>query len=344
MQSFTVLATSDTLSTSRTYLNDNFTTLNSNNSGTSFPATNLVVGMFCYRTDLGATYQLKSTGPSVWVLMFDNDETYLSQQGGDARYAYDYASTVAKLGFAPANKTGDTFTGPVVVQAPVAADAASYVLADGGYNAFVLFGTRASLMRWGIFKNAIAEGGSNAGSNLQIARYNDAGSYLGLPFEITRSTGRVTFETAPYVGADKIWHQGNDGAASGLDADTIDGVDSATLLMTGTEKQTTARIYPAVTALTDGATITWNLSLGPMATVTLGGNRTLAFSGTIRAGTYVLKVKQDATGSRTLAYPATVKTAGAAGITLSTGVNKEDIITFVSDGTNMYAVCVNDLR
>jgi uncharacterized protein YraI len=114
--------------------------------------------------------------------------------------------------------------------------------------------------------------------------------------------------------------------------------------MTGTEKQTTVRIYPAVTVLTDGATITWNLSLGPIATVTLGGNRTLAFSGTIRAGTYVLKVRQDATGSRTLAYPATVKTAGAAGITLSTGVNKEDIITFISDGTNMYAVCVNDLR
>lgn len=61
------------------------------------------------------------------------------------------------------------------------------------------------------------------------------------------------------------------------------------------------RIYKAqainvtsqVQTLTDGATINWNMDNGPIAHVTLGGNRTLAAPTNLRAGaTYVLRVNR----------------------------------------------------
>ena len=36
-------------------------------SGTTFPSTNLVVGMFCFRTDLGQVYELTATSPVTWT-------------------------------------------------------------------------------------------------------------------------------------------------------------------------------------------------------------------------------------------------------------------------------------
>lgn len=99
---------------------------------------------------------------------------------------------------------------------------------------------------------------------------------------------------------------------------------------------------PGILPLTDGATITWTLNpqvSSQNASVTLGGNRTLAWGSTPPAGyTGVLKVTQDGTGSRTLALPANSKVvnAGAGVITLTTTAGAVDIITFWSDGTNTY--------
>jgi hypothetical protein len=47
--------------------------------------------------------------------------------------------------------------------------------------------------RWVIRTNAVAEGGSNAGSNLEIRRYSDAAADLGAAISIVRSTGVTTF-------------------------------------------------------------------------------------------------------------------------------------------------------
>ena len=44
-------------------------------------------------------------------------------------------------------------------------------------------------IRWVVAKNTTAESGSNAGSDFNIYRYDDAGNYLGLPLNIVRSTG-----------------------------------------------------------------------------------------------------------------------------------------------------------
>jgi Pectate lyase superfamily protein len=46
--------------------------------------------------------------------------------------------------------------------------------------------------RWLFGGSTDAEGGANAGCNLQITRYNDAGSSVDIPFSINRATGLVT--------------------------------------------------------------------------------------------------------------------------------------------------------
>src|SRR6185503_11655474 len=91
--------------------------------------------------------------------------------------------------------------------------------------------------------------------------------------------------------------------------------------------------------LTDASSIAWNLATAQAASVTLGGNRTLAApTNMVDGGTYMLRVKQDATGSRTLAYNAVFKFPGGTAPTLSTAANALDILTFTSDGTSMFGV------
>lgn len=61
--------------------------------------------------------------------------------------------------------------------------------------------------------------------------------------------------------------------------------------------------YAQQTTLTDAATITPDLSASRTYQVTLGGNRTLANPTNLQAGDeWLVVVKQDATGSRTLTY------------------------------------------
>lgn len=97
---------------------------------------------------------------------------------------------------------------------------------------------------------------------------------------------------------------------------------------------------PAQETLTDGATITWAFGNDRVrfATVTLGGNRTLAITGAVSGTSGILKVVQDGSGGHTLALPANsyVVNGGAGVVTLSAGAGDIDILSFFYDGTNYY--------
>jgi hypothetical protein len=96
---------------------------------------------------------------------------------------------------------------------------------------------------------------------------------------------------------------------------------------------------PGVLTLTDGASISWPVNVYQTAVVTLGGNRALANpTGLVAGGTYCLIVKQDATGGRTLSYGTAYKWPGGTAFVLSTAANAIDVLTFIYDGTNLYAV------
>ena len=96
--------------------------------------------------------------------------------------------------------------------------------------------------------------------------------------------------------------------------------------------------YFAQTTLTDSTTISWDVSVNQSAMVTLGGNRTLSPSNMKAGASYTLIVKQDGTGSRTLAY-SNCKWPGGTVPVLSTTAASVDILTFISDGTSLFGVC-----
>jgi len=93
--------------------------------------------------------------------------------------------------------------------------------------------------------------------------------------------------------------------------------------------------------LTDGATINWNMNAGGMAKVILGGNRTVANPTNTRNGaTYILEVIQDGTGSRTITWGSNFIWSGGSAPTLTTTLNKRDVITFVCSNGKLYGSAV----
>jgi hypothetical protein len=90
-----------------------------------------------------------------------------------------------------------------------------------------------------------------------------------------------------------------------------------------------------VVALTDGATITPDFALANNFSVTLGGNRTLANPTNLTAGqSGVIKVTQDGTGSRTLAYGSNWDFAGGTAPTLTTTASAVDILAYYVDSSS----------
>src|SRR4051794_35322942 len=85
---------------------------------------------------------------------------------------------------------------------------------------------------------------------------------------------------------------------------------------------------------TDAATITMDWNVSENHQVTLAGNRTLVFSNPVNGCVYRVKVTQDATGSRTLSYPSTVKWVGGSAPSLTATASRTDLLTFVWDGVS----------
>ncbi len=128
-------------------------------------------------------------------------------------------------------------------------------------------------------------------------------------------------------------------------ADVTDAVNVASAgaaLLSAANEYTKTQNFNATT-LTDGVNISWDLESNQVTSVILEGNRTLDNpTNLIDGATYIITVKQDGTGTRTLAYGSVYKFPGGTAPTLSTGANDVDIISFVSDGTNMYGVFQGD--
>ena len=85
----------------------------------------------------------------------------------------------------------------------------------------------------------------------------------------------------------------------------------------------------AEVTLTDATTVAWDMSSGVDFVVTLAGNRTLGNpTNTIVGKRGRIRVVQDGTGTRTLALSSNLKTAGGAGITLSTVAGTVDYLDY----------------
>lgn len=121
-------------------------------------------------------------------------------------------------------------------------------------------------------------------------------------------------------------------------------VDSTIVTTSGTQtlsnktltKPTVNGSKQAITADSDAATITFDMSASNFHTVTLGGNRTLAVSNTVAGQFFYLRLLQDGTGSRTVTWFGTIKWAGATAPTLTTTASRADLFAFVCTSTDNY--------
>lgn len=104
-------------------------------------------------------------------------------------------AVLAALGYTPVNKAGDSMSGKLT-------------FADNGE---------------GIVLSGASEIRDNSGfPGLVVTAYSDA-LYVYDAAQSNEIFRAVKAESEPYFKSNKVWHAGNDGAGSGLDADTVDG-------------------------------------------------------------------------------------------------------------------------
>jgi len=101
----------------------------------------------------------------------------------------------------------------------------------------------------------------------------------------------------------------------------------------------------AITALSDGATITPDFSLSNNWSLTIGGNRTLANPTNLTAGqSGCIWITQDGTGSRTLAYGSYWDFTGGTAPTLTTTAAAVDCLVYaVQSSTKITATLITNL-
>jgi hypothetical protein len=92
----------------------------------------------------------------------------------------------------------------------------------------------------------------------------------------------------------------------------------------------------SVVAIGDtGASKTISLTSGTVQTATLTGNCTFTMPTATAGKSFILLLRQDATGNRTATFTG-VKFNSAGAPTITATANRLDILTFVADGTNWY--------
>jgi hypothetical protein len=86
--------------------------------------------------------------------------------------------------------------------------------------------------------------------------------------------------------------------------------------------------------------ITLALTNGTVQIITLTGNATITMPTAVSGKSFIMFLKQDATGGRTVTW-STVKWPNGTAPTITSTASKQDIYSFFSDGTNWYGVTVS---
>jgi hypothetical protein len=169
----------------------------------------------------------------------------------------------------------------------------------------------------------------------------DNATWLEMPVAYVAGNGAFALSDEVYISFSRA---GDKGAGDLIAANNLSELTDKAAARTNLEIATSPTEYSKTqnfnaTALVDAVNISWDLQSNQVASVTLAGNRTLDNpTNQVDGATYILKIKQDATGGRTLAFGSAYKFPDATAPTLSSGANAVDRITCVSDGTNMDCV------
>jgi hypothetical protein len=94
-------------------------------------------------------------------------------------------------------------------------------------------------------------------------------------------------------------------------------------------------LYPANTS----TAITVNLANGTVQNLTLTGNATITMPTAVAGKSFIIILSQDATGNRSVTW-STVVWPGNTPPSVTQTLNKKDIFSFFSDGTNWYGATI----
>lgn len=165
----------------------------------------------------------------------------------------------------------------------------------------------------------VADGG--AGNAVTLSAPQDLHTGASVQFaSVTASTGSFSTVVATSASAS---------SAAAIGTGSLDS--SASLHVVG---QYYSRMVDDGTI--SGTTCSFNWSSGNEHKAVLSSNTTVSFANGVTGGRYVLLLKQDGTGSRTVTWPVSVLWPSASAPTLSTTASKTDLFTFFFDGTNYY--------
>ncbi len=168
-----------------------------------------------------------------------------------------------------------------------------------------------------------------------------------LRFADSDSSNWVALQAPATISTNVTWTLPNaDGSASqALSTNGSGTLSWASFAALATAQSFTAQQRGAISALTDGATITPDFSLANNFSVTLGGNRTLANPTNLTAGASgAIFISQDGTGSRTLAFGSYWDFSGGTAPTLTTTASAVDVLVYtVRSSTSIAATLITNI-
>jgi hypothetical protein len=158
-------------------------------------------------------------------------------------------------------------------------------------------------------------------------------------FLSTNGSGTLSFATATqtYPGAGIA---NSTGSAWGTSYTTTGSGTVLALATTPSITNPTVTNYVETPYSANSSTaITLALTNGTVQIITLTGNATITMPTAVSGKSFILFLKQDATGSRTVTW-STVKWPAGTAPTITSTASRQDIYSFFSDGTNWYGVTV----
>jgi hypothetical protein len=154
---------------------------------------------------------------------------------------------------------------------------------------------------------SVAQGGSGAGTLTGILKGNGTSAFTA----VTAPSGTIVGTTDTQTLTNKT-------------------VEAGTFTNGYTEEVNTANTSTAYTI---------SLADGSFQVLTLTGNATITMPTATAGRSFILLLKQDGTGSRTVTW-STVKWPGGTAPTVTSTASKQDIYSFFADGTNWYGTTV----
>jgi hypothetical protein len=179
-----------------------------------------------------------------------------------------------------------------------------------------------------------------AGRTYTIKNIN-TGSVTLRPSLLQNIDGSNTYGLTNRYSFVKVVSNGSIWLVAGLDnvSYSVSGGLTLTDLISSNVKAKTFELTQP-SSINSTSTTTLDLSTGNVLQVVLTGSTTLAFTNP-KIGTYIIKIKQDATGNWALNFP-TIKWSDAAVPTITTTPNAVDLITIIYDGTDYYGSCLQN--